>query len=167
MKFKLFSLAALAAGISSAGAFSLDFTGLSLDGSVTLSGKDQLVINVPEFGNVAFGVAEKDVTATVDDNFTDNGTPVAAIEFDDTRTITVDFFAGIDVENVVVGFVGVDGGEAPIYSIVSAQSGTITLPSGEVGIQSITFDSVGQKVPEPSTAILGCLGAIALLRRRR
>ncbi|MGJ8726178.1 MAG: PEP-CTERM sorting domain-containing protein [Roseibacillus sp.] len=164
MKLKTFSLAALFAGINSVSAFSLDFTGLDLDGSTTLSGADgdQLVITVPAFGDVAFGVAQKDAVAVVDDN---NG--VAAIEFDSTKTITIDFFSGSDVENVVVGFVGVDAGETPSYTEVDSRSGLVTIPVGAAGIQTVTFDRIGPKVPEPSTAILGCLGAIALLRRRR
>ena len=76
-------------------------------------------------------------------------------------------FLAANVENVVVGFVGVDSNEEPDYVIVSGTSGQVVIPSGAIGISSVTFDRVGPKVPEPSTALLGCLGAIALLRRRR
>jgi hypothetical protein len=150
--------------MSGASAFSLDFTGLATDGSVSLSGADgdQLVISVPGFGNVAFGVAEKDATASVVEI---DGVP--AIEFDDARTITIDFFAGSPVENVLVSFVGVDQGESPTYTSLTDTSGVARIPVGTVGIQGLTFDRVGPKVPEPSTAILGLLGAVALLRRRR
>lgn len=164
MKFKALALAVLAAGIHSASAFSLDFTGLATDGSVTMSGADgdQLVIAVPGFGNVAFGVAEKDVSATLVDF---GGTP--AIEFDPSKTITIDFFSGSPVENVMVSFVGVDQGESPSYSTVSDTSGVVRIPAGTAGISGVTFDRVGPKVPEPSTTVLGLLGAVALLRRRR
>ena len=165
MKSKLLITAIFFAGFCSASAFSLDFMGLELDGSTTLSGADgdQLTIQVPEFGNVAFGVQQKGVSAVVDDNF---GT--AAIEFDSSQIITVNFFAGLDVENVMVGFVGVaNGADAPFYTSVDSQSGFIQIDSGSAGISSLTFDVAGPKVPEPSTALLGLIGVTALLRRRR
>lgn len=164
MKFKLFALAALAAGLSSASAFSLDFTGLATDGSVTLSGAggDQLVIEVPEFGNVGFGVQEEGVSATLVEI---DGVP--AIEFDPSRTITIDFFSGSPVANVVVSFVGSNPGEIPTFTTLSDTSGIVSIPSGSAGIEGITFDRVGPKIPEPSTALLGLLGAVAVLRRRR
>lgn len=163
MKFKFLTLAALSAGVVSSSAFSLDFTGLDLDGSVTLSGDDNLIINVPGFGNVGFGVLEKGVSAVVDDNL---GVP--AIEFDDTKTITINFFAGSPVENVMVSFVGVQQGIEPTYVPVDNFGGTVAFGQGASGgIQSITFDRIGPKIPEPSTAVLGLLGALALLRRRR
>ena len=165
MKLKLLSIATLFVGLTSAGAFSLDFTGLNLDGSTTFSGADgqRLIIEVPGFGNVGFGVNPEGSTAQVVEL---DG--VAAIEFDETRTITVDFFAGSDVENVVVSFVALNVGEDPIYTAINSRSGEISTNQGTVGISGISFDRIGgPKVPEPSTAVLGLLGAVTLLRRRR
>ena len=161
MKFKAFALVTLVAGISSASAFSLDFTGLATDGSVSLSEGDQLVIQVPDFGNVGFGVAPKDASALITEI---DGTPV--IEFDSSRTITVNFFAGVPVENVMVSFVGVQA-DTPVYTALTPTSGTISISAGSAGISELSFDQAGDKVPEPSTAILALLGAAALLRRRR
>ncbi|GHC46235.1 PEP-CTERM sorting domain-containing protein [Roseibacillus persicicus] len=165
MKFTFLTLAALSAGVVSSSAFSLDFTGLELDGSVTLSGADgdQLIINVPGFGNVGFGVAEKDLSAVVDDNY---GVP--AIEFDETKTITINFFAATPVENVMVSFVGVPQGDEPTYVPIDNYGGTVSFDAGvSGGIQSVSFDAIDTKVPEPSTTLLGLIGAVALLRRRR
>lgn len=169
MKFKAFLLAISAAGLSSAGAFSLDFSGLDLDGSVTFGGpdSDELIIAVPGFGNVGFGVAGPD--KGVSDGIADvvELDDVAAIRFDATKVITIHFYAGCDVENVNVNFVAVNTGEDPIYTSIDSLSGHVSTNKGTVGISSITFDKVDATVPEPSTAVLGLLGAVALLRRRR
>lgn len=166
MKSNLIAASFAVLGMASASAFSLDFTGLDL--STTFSGADgdKLVIDVPGFGNVAFGVALKDVEATFTE-FDEDGVDVTAILFNVDTPITVEFFAGSDVENVVVDFVGVNTGEEPTYTIVTPQSGDILTNKGNVGIAGISFDRVGPKVPEPSTAFLGLIGAVALLRRRR
>ena len=165
MKLKTISLVALLAGIHSAGAFGLDFSNLdlALDGSVTAGNADgqRLVLGVEGFGNVTFGTTVKGDFATLDDN---NG--VAALEFDSSQTISISFISGSEVENIVVEFVGPDASEA-IYTAVNGDSGFVTLPSGSAGIANIEFDRVGPKVPEPSTALLGGLGLLALLRRRR
>lgn len=169
MKLKFLISTTFLAGILSAGAFSLDFTGLNLEEPVTLSGADgeQLVIFVPGFGNVAFGVAEKDITAEIALLPDENDVDVPAIEFDATMTITVDFFAGSEVENVMVDFVALNTGEDPEYIAVDGFSGQIITDKGTVGIAGLSFDRVGPKIPEPSTTLLGLLGAVTLLRRRR
>ena len=176
MKLKTIFLAALCAGIHSASAFSLDFTGLNdgengeLNGA-TFSGadNDQQTITVPDFGRVTFGVGgdDKSASAVISDSFGPLAIEAPA-GFDSDLVITINFESGSDVENVFVNFIGADGPTTgPLYQIVSPQSGTVVLPAGAIGISSLTFDRIGPKVPEPSTALLGGLGLLALLRRRR
>ena len=168
MNFKILTLTALFAGIHSVSAFSIDFTGLNQDLDTTFTGADgeTLVITVPNFGNVSFGVDAKDVTAGFD-QFDRDGEDATAILFNSDTPIIIEFFAGSDVTNVMVDFVGLNVGEEPMYTAIDGQSGVITTNKGTVGIAGISFDRVGPKVPEPSTALLGALGALTLLRRRR
>ncbi len=164
MKLKFVTLLASIGGIVTSQAFTLDFTGLNIAADsepVLLSDADQLVIEVADFGNVGFGVAN-DGETEVSDTF---GVP--AIEFDASQVITINFFAGIDVTNVVVDFVGVDSGEDPVFTLLSGTSGTVSLNTGTVGIEGIGFEIDDKKIPEPSTAILALLGAVALMRRHR
>ena len=165
MKFKLFASSVILAGVVSSQAFSLDFSGLDVDGSINLSGipGEQLIISVPDFGNVGFGVLQDGVSTEINDNF---GEP--AIEFDPARTITVNFFGGA-ATNVTINFVGLDAGEGVTSSFgpdFVGDFGTIELSNGVAGISGLTFEAKG-RIPEPSVSILAALGAVALLRRRR
>ena len=124
MKFKTLSLVALLAGIHSASALSIDFTGLDLDGSVSFAGDDRLVIEVPGFGNVLFGT-DKD-RVVVGNTF---GEPAA--EFDSSKVITVEFISdggGLSVSDVLVGFVGEDDGENPIFTLLPMTLGWARFP---------------------------------------
>ncbi len=164
MKPKALILISSFAGIYSASAFSLDFSGFATDGSDNLGSQlgEELVVNVPGFGDVAFGVQQSGATAVISEI---DGEP--AIQFDPTRSITIDFSDGGTVQNVVVSFVGIDAGENTSITIPNDSSALVALSAGTAGISEVTFDRVDKKIPEPSTAVLGLLGAVALLRRRR
>lgn len=57
----------------------------------------------------------------------------------------------------------------PNGSSILGDIGTFDTFVGNVGLGSLTYNTLklAQAVPEPSTALLGAIGAIALLRRRR
>ena len=152
---------------------SLDFSGIDGVNSAvalpsTISPSDAQVIEVAGFGNVAFGLeAGPKPTA----NFVESAPGEIALVFDSSQVVTVNFFptSAVDVENVVVSFVGVE----PIFTTLDGITGTISLPAQEGGpvlvgnITGLEFDVTEKKIPEPSTAILGFIGAMVLLRRRR
>ena len=174
MKINTISLAALFAGICTASAsFSLDFTGL--EGN-TLSAKDpQVIENVTEvfeseddvYGDVDFSVLDTALETSI--ALVDN---VPAILFDSSRTIVVNFF-GDPVQDFVVQFVGVSDGATTSFALVDAdpfnpgRRGEITVEGGTAAISGISFRRADKQIPEPSSALLVGLGAIALLRRRR
>lgn len=161
---KLISSFFLVASAISATAFTLDFSGLDaalngnplFDGSEFVDDKDTIFFGVPGFGNIGF---------STDGNpaFLNTTFGTRALEFDDQQVVFVQFISGTTVGNVVPTFVG---GGAPVYTVTSDTTGTLTIPAGSAGLASITFDEFG-KIPEPSVSILGALGALVLLRRRR
>lgn len=164
---KLFSTLFLAASAISASAFTLDFSGLDaslngnppFDGSDFVDDKDTIFFGVPGFGNIGFST--DGTPAFFNTNF---GAP--ALEFDSGQVVLLQFISGATVGNVVPTFIGAPQGVTPVYTVTSETTGTLTIPSGSAGLASITFDEFG-KIPEPSVSILGALGALALLRRRR
>lgn len=163
---KLISSLFLVASAISASAFTLDFSGLDaalngnppFDGSDFVDDKDTIFFGVPGFGNIGFSTDGN--PAFFNTNF---GT--RALEFDDQQVVFVQFISGATVGNVVPTFVGGGAGSA-VYTVTSETTGTLTIPAGSAGLASVTFDEFG-KIPEPSVSILGALGALALLRRRR
>lgn len=164
---KHFSSFFLIASAISASAFTLDFSGLdaslngspAFDGSAFADDKDTFFFGIPGFGNIGFSTDGN--PAFLGTNF---GAP--ALEFDSAQIVSLQFISGNAVANVVPTFIGAPQGVTPVYTVTSETTGTLTIPSGSAGLASITFDEVN-KIPEPSVSILGALGALALLRRRR
>ena len=66
--------------------------------------------------------------------------------------------------NLTTGFQAPGGGSSANITVEQASQGTTGLPG--FSITSLTFDVVSP-VPEPSATLLGGLGMLALLRRRR
>jgi hypothetical protein len=161
MKLKTLSIALFAASALSASAsFSLDFTGLDLSGPFEFSSADPLVIGVADFGDVLFST--EGPSADVNES---QGAPAAILEAG--TPIILSFISGSPVENVVLTFIGKDAGEVPVFAQTNDTTVRAAIPSGTVGISQVDFDRVGPKVPEPSVSLLGGLGLLALLRRRR
>ena len=163
----------LAATALSASAFSVDFTGLNIgepvsndpDSPLSIAAIDPADPSVSSPGNVTF---ISDDNLSIGDSF---GTP--GIELSPGDVIFVAFVVGAPVENVQLSFVGdpqASNPSSPVFTLASdAQVGTITLSGlDDVALTGLTFDLDDNKnVPEPSVSILGILGMMTLLRRRR
>lgn len=159
MKIKLFIGSAMFVCLSSVGsAFSLDFTGLV---GTTLP-PDPLVIFVPGYGNVTFesALSSNLIVEPVD------GTPALAFDQGEAVRITFD---GVDVTDISFGYAGVSISES--FSVVpdifdpNTFVATLNGTGNGAGITSITFN--GNAIPEPSSALLGVIGASLLVLRRR
>jgi hypothetical protein len=153
MKTKSFiAAAALICLPSVASAFSLDFTGVALGTTVP----PQLVIAVPGYGNVTFDAQVGSNLAIV--NY--GGIPSLSFEQNETVFITFD---GVFVPGPGFDFEGLEVGESFLTQSNSYNVYTATLQGtgNGAGISGISF------VPEPSSALLGVLGASLLVLRRR
>lgn len=174
MKFQtLLTTFFVAGALSASASFSVDFTGFNLSSPVNFSNEDPLVITVAEFGNVLFSTVDPDgngpqtsPVGSITDVFAE---PSATIS--ETQPIVINFISGSVVENVMLTFIGADNFSQTVAGeVVNGDSVVATLPSnldGDFGLSLVTFDRVGPKVPEPSVSILGAIGALLLLRRRR
>jgi hypothetical protein len=127
---------------------------------VEFSASDPQVIEVEKFGNVLFSTDGP--SADVNES---QGAPAAILETGTPVILT--FISGSPVENVVLTFIGQDAGEVPVSVQTNDTTVRASLPVGTVGISQVDFERVGPKVPEPSVSLLGGLGLLALLRRRR
>lgn len=169
MKKSLICSVTLVASLSSAQAFSLDFTGVTPDGDFIISATDPGTFVVPGFGNLTFfipGDQNSNVLA-IDDNF--DATP--AFEFEDGDGILVQFNQqpdlGENITGVLLNFVGGGSGTYSVFSDNAGESlvGRVDWTGGDGGLSGIEFQT--SSVPEPSVSLLGALGMLALLRRRR
>lgn len=155
MKTKLPLVAALYCGLSSIGsAFTLDFTGFAVNTPLPLT------VNVPGYGSVSFAALGSPQQIQ---NFSP-GT-IKAIGFTQNQQISITFndATPIDVTNQ---YVGVNTGETFFFNTGgNANEFTLQLlgTGASAGLQSITFE----QVPEPSASLLGAMGGILLVLRRR
>lgn len=158
MKTKSFiAAAALICLPSVASAFSLDFTGVAPGTPIP---PNPLTISVPGYGNVTFEaiIGSNLVVQPV------SGTP--AIAFDQGEGVRVSF-EGIGVENVSFAYSGVSIGESflvtPDPNVANQFIVTMQGTGDGAGLTGATWNVV----PEPSSALLGVLGASLLVLRRR
>jgi hypothetical protein len=161
MKTKYALVASLACGFAStAGAFSLDFVGL--EGSTLPPSQ---TIAVPGYGDVVIE-AVSGILEINDTTYSRFGTFVTAVNFQQGDSIRVTF-TGLQPINVDFDFVGVSPGEQFVITpdLFVPQAFLVTLDPGNdgAGLKAIGW----QQIPEPSTALLGGLGMLMLLRRRR
>lgn len=174
--------ALICGGITSASAFTVDFTqhfrAATLAGVNSASGSSlpfntPIVVDVPGYGNVEFQIGRIPApalnSATVTQRFTnDSSDPINALEFKDDTAISVSFTGAVPL-NVDFDFVGVGLGEKfaisksseQIYGLSFTESAGVL--DAQAGLRSISFNAV----PEPSSALLSSLAALGLLRRRR
>ncbi len=170
MNVHISTFALLAATSFSASAFSVDFTdllGQTIQNPTTANGNpDRFDLNVPGYGSVTI-LANLGETLTVGQSFSNDTTSITALEFNDADAVTVRF-NGFQAINVDFDFVGVSFGDDFDLSLVGGTDDFLvefetTISAGSAGLREISFDAV----PEPSTALLGGLSLLSLLRRRR
>lgn len=173
MKAHIPAFAFLAATSLSASAFSVDFNdllGQTIQNPVSASGAvDRFEIPVLGYGTVTI-FANLGETLTVGQSFSNDTNTINALEFEHTDSITVRF-NGPTALNVDFDYVGVSFGDdfdliaigTPPLNVDYIVEFETTLANGTGGLRAISFDAV----PEPSTALLGGLSLLGLLRRRR
>ena len=161
---KLALVISLAAAIN-ASAFSLDFTGVSAGTTIA----PDLTLSVPGYGSVTFSAAIKaDASGTselvVGDTYVDGGVATRAIEFDGADQMIVTF-NGTTPSQVDFDIVGASGGEEFNILAFGSNSYLVNLQgSGDgAGVSGVSWNSI----PEPSTSILGLIGGLAFLARRK
>ena len=155
MKTKLIIATAVLACLPSiSSAFSLDFTGLT---GTPLP--PNLVIFVPGYGNVTFEAAPGSNLAVVDYGIT------PALSFDQNETVIITFNGG-EVTPPGLNYTGLEIGESFLAQFASYNTYTATHQGAGngAGISGLSFN---QAVPEPSSTLLGVLGASLLVLRRR
>ncbi|MBB5351726.1 hypothetical protein HNR46_001965 [Haloferula luteola] len=155
MKTKAALLGLVGALVLPAGAFSLDFASNVGD---TLP--PDLTVSVPGYGDVQFVAGY----GTVLEVGTTLGT--SALQLDAGEFVTVSFL-GSTATDVSFNLAGLSPGEAyPTILQTGANTYLVSSQTGTngAGIASMTFNAT---VPEPSSALLGMLGGLGLLVRRR
>ncbi|MCP5536086.1 MAG: PEP-CTERM sorting domain-containing protein [Akkermansiaceae bacterium] len=174
MKLKTLIIAAISLGATALSqAFTLDFNALVSANVValgdTVTSGTPLTVNVAGYGDVRFEVGGTDVVEVGNSYANDSGTVKTSLEMDPGDTVLVTFL-GPDALNVDFDIVGLTPGEEVVQITQHAirtfefQVNTIGNPGSDgAGIAAISWTSV----PEPSSAILGMLGAGALVLRRR
>lgn len=169
MKTKLPLVAALCIGFSSIGsAFTLDFLG----DEGTILPAQPLVIDIPFYGQVRFEAIGSS-QLIVDNAFENDGpgqTTSPSLSFDKGESAKITFLAAQPID-VTFAFVGVSTGEFFTTSrgtnaneFIVALEGTAFNPEeAGAGLFQIGFN----QVPEPSTSLLGLIGGVLLVFRRR
>ena len=169
MKKSLLIPVALFAALPSLSAFTLDFSAffdsqVGPDGDFRFTADDsQGNIAVNDFGEVVLFLPEGNSNEiAIDDQF-----GAGALEFDDGESIAIQFGSSDDFTSIT-SITTIGGAGSATVDFTVFDSPTIALitwegPSG--GITSLDFNNA--PIPEPSTALLGGLGMLALLRRRR
>lgn len=169
MKTKTMLIAAVSCGLTAvSSAFTLDFTSVPVGTTIP----PNLTINVPGYGDVRFspvGTSE----LVVDNQYASAppATTSPSLNFDAGDGVEITFL-GLEPTDIDFAWVGASLGETFIPAIVSSSEFVVTLtnlgtpPSGSnsgAGLYQINFN----QVPEPSSALLGVLGASMLIIRRK
>lgn len=156
MKHKIPMLAALLLTAPLAHGFTLGF---AANLGATLP--PNLTVNVPGYGDVMFSSTVGSTLAIDDATY---GLP--AINFDTADAVIITFL-GADPSNVEFGFSGVSVGESFIPIQLTNTQFVLSLQgtTNGAGLNSVSWTAGA--VPEPSAALLGGIGVLALFRRRR
>lgn len=171
MKTKTLLIAAFSFAASALSqAFTIDFNALVVPLGTAVNSGTPLTVNVSGYGDVRFEVGGSDVVEVGNTHTNDSGTIVNSLEMDAGDTVLVTFL-GPDALNVNFDIVGLNPSEEyvqvtqhPVRTF-EFQVDSIGNPGTDgVGIAAVSWTSV----PEPSSALLGGLGAgLLILRRRR
>ncbi|BDS05835.1 hypothetical protein NT6N_08750 [Oceaniferula spumae] len=171
MKTKTLLIAAFSmAATALCQAFTIDFNALVVPVGTTITSSTPLTINVDGYGPVRFEVGGTDVVQVGTTHSNDPGTSIVnSLEMDGGDTVVVTFL-GPEALNVDFDIAGINPSEEAVQITQSAlrtyefQVNTIANEgSNGAGIAAVSWTSV----PEPSSAVLGAIGACAILLRRR
>ena len=172
MKTKVTLIAALSLAASAVSqAFTIDFNALVVPSGTTIdAGSSPLIIDVVGYGPVSFEVAPSDVVEVGQTHTNDSGTIVNSLEMDPGERILVTFL-GPEALDVNFDIAGINPGEESVdisNHIIRTNEYQIRTIGNEgsdgVGLAAVSWNVV----PEPSSALLGGLGAgLLILRRRR
>lgn len=171
MKTKLSLIAAVYCGLSATGsAFTLDFVSVPT-GTVI---PPNLTIAVAGYGDVQFS-QEGSSNLVVDNQYASAppATTSPSLNFDANESVKITFL-GAEPTDIDFAWVGVSIGEtfnvAPqaspnefIVTLVNIGSGPSPATNSGAGLYQINFN----QVPEPSSALLGLVGATMLVIRRK
>lgn len=160
MKLKATLAAAALLLAPSLHAFTLDFS--AYVGQVV---PPSLVVNVPGYGNVAFSAGMNALTGALSSFQVGTsffGTP--SIQFDNGESLSVSFLDG-PLTNVDFITVAVSADTSEHFSVVNSAPGQYSLTlqnsTNGAGLAGVEF------VPEPTSALLGLIGASSFVIRRR
>lgn len=171
MKIKTLLVAAFSlAATAISQAFTIDFNALVVPVGTTVDASTPLTINVEGYGDVRFEVTGSDVVQVGDTFANDPGTTITnSLELDGGDTVVVTFL-GPEALNVDFDIAGITPGEEAVQITQSAlrtfefQVSTIANPGADgAGIAAVSWTAV----PEPSSALLGLVGACGLVFRRK
>jgi MYXO-CTERM domain-containing protein len=166
MKMKAPLVAALMLGLPAmSNAFTLDAVGY--EGS-ELS-LDPVTVFVPGYGDLVFEAASGSTLVVNSDYENDNGFGAPALSFDSNESVKITF-KGADPMNVDFDFVGLSADETFLVEkdATTPQTYFLTLKGCGDGAGLYSISWCAQSVPEPSSAMLGLIGAgYFALRRRR
>ena len=171
MKTKVTLIAALSLSASAATqAFTIDFNALVEPLGTTVTSATPLTIDVTGYGPVRFEVAPSDVVEVGQTHSNDSGTIVNSLEMDSGERILVTFL-GPEALNVNFDIAGINPGEEAVdisNHIIRTNEYQVSTIGNEgsdgTGLAAVSWNVV----PEPSSALLGGLGAgLLILRRRR
>lgn len=170
MKTSTLLIAAMSLAASAVSqAFTIDFNALVVPSGTTITSATPLTINVAGYGDVRFEVGGSDVVEVDNTHANDSGTVVNSLEMDPGERILVTFL-GPTALNVNFDVAGVNPGQdvvqvtQHVIRTAEYQVSTIGNPGSDgAGLAAVSWTAV----PEPSSALLGTLGAGMLILRRR
>lgn len=171
MKTKTLLIAAISLATTALSqAFTIDFNALVVPVGTTIDSDNSLTIDVEGYGDVRFEVAGTDVVQVGTTYSNDPGTSIVnSLEMDGGDTVLVTFL-GPEALNVDFDLAGLTPGEEVVqinqnaFHTYEFTVNTVANPGADgAGIAAVSWTAV----PEPSSAMLGALGACAILLRRR
>ena len=170
MKTSTLLIAAMSLAASAVSqAFTIDFNALVVPSGTTITSATPLTINVAGYGDVRFEVGGSDVVEVGNTHANDSGTVVNSLEMDPGERILVTFL-GPTALNVNFDVAGINPGQdvvqvtQHVIRTSEYQVSTVGNPGSDgTGLAAVSWTTV----PEPSSALLGTLGAGMLILRRR
>ena len=166
MKTKLPLIAAIYCGLCASGsAFTLDFFEIP-PGPIS----SPLRILVPHYGYVEFQAGPRSELVVNSAYMNSDGSSAPSLSFDEREQVDVTFVANPHLRtlNVDFDYVGLSDGEefnTEMGDTPNAFEVTLVGSGDGAGIYKVSWDA--DCVPEPSTSLLGALGATLLVLRRR